>query len=111
MLKRIRRKSLRVLLAIVGLSPLGILSGGCASLDPPLPVVESVDLERYAGKWYEIASYPNSFQSGCEETTAVYTPRDDGKITGSTLVAKRRVGSFATSRERPASSIARRTPS
>ena len=84
MLMRYRGKPKRVLGGLVVLSSLGIaamVTAGCASFNPPLPVVESVDLERYAGKWYEIASYPNSFQSGCEETTAVYTPRDDGKIT------------------------------
>lgn len=32
----------------------------------------SVDLEKYAGKWYEIASFPASFQKGCHCTTAEY---------------------------------------
>lgn len=84
MLMRNQREPFRIMWSFVGVSMLGITAmgaAGCASFNPPLPVVESVDLERYAGKWYEIASYPNSFQSGCEETTAVYTPRDDGKIT------------------------------
>jgi len=31
-----------------------------------------VDLEKYAGKWYEIASFPASFQKGCHCTTAEY---------------------------------------
>ncbi len=35
--------------------------------------VPYVDLNRYAGKWYEIASYPNFFQKGCTCTTAEYT--------------------------------------
>ena len=47
--------------------------------DPP--TVASVDIERYAGLWYEIARYPNSFQQNCEGVTAEYTLRDDGKIT------------------------------
>ncbi|MGQ9634519.1 MAG: lipocalin family protein [Bryobacteraceae bacterium] len=48
---------------------------------PPLPVVPSVDLERYAGKWYEIARLPNRFQRGCTgNVTATYTLRPDGKI-------------------------------
>jgi len=47
--------------------------------DPP--TVASVDLERYAGLWYEIARYPNSFQKDCEGVTAEYTSRPDGKIT------------------------------
>ena len=35
--------------------------------------VPYVDLHRYAGKWYEIASFPQRFQKGCECTTADYT--------------------------------------
>lgn len=60
------------------------VSIGCANnfafLYPPLDVVDQVDLERYAGKWYEIAKYPNFFQSGCTNATAQYTPRDDGTV-------------------------------
>lgn len=47
---------------------------------PPLEVVESVDLGRYTGTWYELASYPQSFQEGCFATTATYTLREDGEI-------------------------------
>jgi apolipoprotein D and lipocalin family protein len=48
--------------------------------EQPLEVVESVDLERYLGLWYEIASYPMYFQRGCTATTADYSARDDGLI-------------------------------
>jgi apolipoprotein D and lipocalin family protein len=47
---------------------------------PPPEVVPHVDLERYTGTWYEIASYPNRFQKGCSDTNATYTLRKDGKI-------------------------------
>ena len=47
---------------------------------PPPKVVTFVELNRYAGKWYEIARYPNRFQEGCVGTTATYTIRQDGKI-------------------------------
>ena len=43
-------------------------------------VVPKVDLKRYAGKWYEIASYPQSFQKGCHCTTAEYTLSDKGYV-------------------------------
>jgi apolipoprotein D and lipocalin family protein len=56
------------------------LGGGCGAFYPPLSVVEYVDLDRYAGRWYEIARYPNSFERGCVGVTADYTPRDDGRI-------------------------------
>jgi apolipoprotein D and lipocalin family protein len=40
----------------------------------PLTSVRWLDLERFAGKWYELARYPNWFQHGCHsDVTAVYT--------------------------------------
>ena len=48
--------------------------------DAPLRTVPYVDLERYAGTWYEIASYPQRFQKGCTATTAAYALRKDGTI-------------------------------
>lgn len=48
---------------------------------PPVQVVPSVDLARYAGTWYEIARFPNRFQRKCAgDTSATYTLRPDGKI-------------------------------
>jgi apolipoprotein D and lipocalin family protein len=38
----------------------------------PLRTVDKVDLTRYAGRWYDIASYPARFQNGCRCTTADY---------------------------------------
>ena len=43
-------------------------------------MVRDVDLERYLGRWYEIASFPQRFQRGCVATTARYTRREDGRI-------------------------------
>ena len=51
-----------------------------AADEQPLEVVELVDLERYLGRWYEIASYPMFFQKGCTATTADYSLREDGLI-------------------------------
>ena len=46
-----------------------------------LEVVQSVDLTRYVGRWYEIARLPNSFQKKCADTvTADYKMSEDGKI-------------------------------
>lgn len=45
-----------------------------------LPTVPFVDLQKYAGKWHEIASFPQRFQQGCYGTTAEYTPTDKGFI-------------------------------
>ena len=41
---------------------------------------KSVDLQRYLGRWYEIARYEQSFQKGCEGVTADYSLRPNGSI-------------------------------
>ena len=38
------------------------------------------DLNRYLGKWYEVARYDHVFERGLVGTTAEYSLRDDGKI-------------------------------
>ena len=53
---------------------------GAAKSDSPLTVVDVVDLNRYLGMWYEIASYPSWFQKGCTASTAEYSLLSDGKI-------------------------------
>lgn len=46
-----------------------------------LKTVNSVDLKKYAGLWYEIAKIPNSFQDQCAYgTTAEYKTDEDGEI-------------------------------
>ncbi len=35
-----------------------------------LQTVDKVDITRYVGKWYEIASFTQRFQKGCHCTTA-----------------------------------------
>lgn len=44
----------------------------------PLPTVAQVDLARYAGRWYEVASLPNRFQAQCvADTQAQYRASGD----------------------------------
>jgi len=50
------------------------------SISQPLTSVPYVDLAKYAGKWYEIASFPQWFQKGCHCTTAEYTVTDKGFV-------------------------------
>ena len=38
----------------------------------PLQTVPHVDINKYMGKWYEIATIPQKFQKGCHCTTAEY---------------------------------------
>lgn len=47
----------------------------------PVRPVPAVDLARYAGRWYEVARLPNSFQAKCTgETTADYELLPGGQI-------------------------------
>jgi apolipoprotein D and lipocalin family protein len=51
-----------------------------AQQNPPT-TVKYVDINKYAGLWFEIAKIPNSFQDQCVKgTTAKYILKDDGEI-------------------------------
>lgn len=50
-----------------------------ASQPQPTPVAH-VDVNRYLGVWYEIASIPQSFQKGCNCTRAVYSLMKEDQI-------------------------------
>jgi apolipoprotein D and lipocalin family protein len=58
---------------------MAVLFSSCASVPAPI-TVDSVDLGRYSGDWYEIESFPSWFQSGCAATKARYTPQADGTV-------------------------------
>lgn len=62
-----------------------LLIGACGGVPADAPrTVAAVDLQRYAGTWYEVARFPNRFEDGwgraCAEVTATYTPRPDGRV-------------------------------
>ena len=42
--------------------------------------VKELDLNRYLGKWYEIARYPHSFEKNLVGVTATYRLKDNGMI-------------------------------
>jgi len=45
-----------------------------------LPTANKLDVNKYAGLWYEIARLPNTFEKGLDCTTANYTILENGKI-------------------------------
>jgi apolipoprotein D and lipocalin family protein len=61
---------------------LAACSGGETYRDTSVEMttVAEVDLDRYLGRWYEIARYPNSFEEGCVAVSADYALRDDGAV-------------------------------
>lgn len=65
---------------VLMMSAMAFPIAGCNAFNPPLAVVEKVDLGSYTGRWYEIARYPNSFERGCVGVTADYSLRQDGRI-------------------------------
>lgn len=46
----------------------------------PLEAVSHVDIERYLGKWFEIARYEAPFQQGCVASQATYSMNSDGTL-------------------------------
>jgi apolipoprotein D and lipocalin family protein len=55
------------------------IAGPSGNPKPPQPA-KSVDLDRYVGRWYEVARYDMRFEKGCEGVTADYSKRPDGLI-------------------------------
>lgn len=47
---------------------------------PKLDAVPQVDLNRYLGRWYEIASFPQRFQKGCTDSRAEYRILENGTV-------------------------------
>ncbi len=57
-----------------------LLLAGCAGLPPGVTPVEGFQLERYLGKWYEIARLDHSFERGLTSVSAEYSLRPDGGV-------------------------------
>lgn len=45
-----------------------------------LQPAKKIELDRYLGKWHEIASFPFIFQRGCSGTTAEYSLKGNGDV-------------------------------
>jgi len=75
----ISSNSILCILAAIIASVCPLLADATEKL-PPLETVPHVNLNRYIGKWYEIASFPQWFQKNCVATSATYTLRDDGNV-------------------------------
>ena len=52
-----------------------------ADASQPLQTIQSIDVPRYMGTWFEIAKYPNRFQKQCvANTSAEYSLQKDGTV-------------------------------
>jgi len=57
-----------------------MLLTGCVGIPEGVKPVENFDLERYLGRWYEIARLDHSFERGLSQVTADYSLRKDGVV-------------------------------
>ena len=62
------------------LVPLVFLVSACTGVPEGVTTVRNLDLERYLGKWYEIARLDHGFERGLSHVTATYSKRNDDGI-------------------------------
>ena len=65
------------MIMVTALSP--ILTG-CTGTPAGVKPVQDFEVNRYLGKWYEIARLDHSFERGLSQVTAEYSLRDDGGV-------------------------------
>jgi apolipoprotein D and lipocalin family protein len=53
---------------------------GCVGIPKDVTPVDNFDLEKYLGKWYEIARLDHPFERGLTRVTADYSLRNDGGV-------------------------------
>jgi len=67
--------------AILLACTIGLIGGGFIMASASPTVVEDLDIERYMGRWYAIASIPTTFERQCiQGTTADYRLLEDGRV-------------------------------
>lgn len=54
--------------------------GGCLGMPDGVRPTDGFELDRYLGKWYEIARLDHSFERGLTHVTAEYSMREDGGV-------------------------------
>jgi len=57
-----------------------LLLAGCVGVPNDITPVNNFKLERYLGKWYEIARLDHSFERGLSRVSANYSLRSDGGV-------------------------------
>ncbi|MEM7232032.1 MAG: lipocalin family protein [Planctomycetota bacterium] len=73
-----RSRRVRVL-SLVSLGVLAVSLSNCSS-GPPMPTVQSVDLDRFMGRWYVVAHIPTSLEAEAYDATETYSKTESGEI-------------------------------
>lgn len=71
---RVSSQMKKILLVLV------LLLTGCVGIPENVKPVDNFKLEKYLGKWYEIARLDHRFERGLSRITADYSLRDDGGV-------------------------------
>ncbi len=84
MIEPYRQRNLRSCLIVILALVIGWMTGAITpalAQTPELPTVAALDLQRYAGKWYEIARLPMWFERHCiNDVSATYTLQADQTV-------------------------------
>lgn len=70
-----RRYKMRILSIV-----LLVFLSGCIGIPENVKPVDNFELEKYLGRWYEIARLDHSFERGLSRVTADYGLREDGAV-------------------------------
>lgn len=74
----LRIPGLMLCAGLLWMPPAGASDGAASA---PLSPIDTIDVARYAGRWYEVAKFPNWFQRRCiSDTRAEYRVVAEGRI-------------------------------
>ena len=62
------------------LALMSLVLSGCHGYPAAVTPVRNFDIEKYLGKWYEIARLDHSFERGLEQVTAEYSLQSNGRV-------------------------------
>ena len=80
-IQRLRQPFARALLMTLGTITLAMILTGCSTAPPAgLSSVTPFEVNRYLGKWYEIARLDHSFERGLTDVSATYAMQSDGSL-------------------------------
>ena len=80
-IQRLRQPFARALLMTLGTITLAMMLTGCSTAPPAgLSSVTPFEVNRYLGKWYEIARLDHSFERGLTDVSATYAMQSDGSL-------------------------------
>lgn len=70
-------RTIRILLTLLTIT---LMTNSCATIPKGATAVSPFNIDKYTGKWYEIARFDFRFERNLDNTTAEYSPNDDGTI-------------------------------